>query len=81
MQGKVLGIPLVLLLLVVLVVTPLAVLDVKLSQQLEAVGNICSVKAIQPLPTASVSPTVTPSVSPVVKHSVFPAATSSGGVR
>lgn len=72
MQGKILGIPLVLLFLVLLILTPLLVVDWKLTRQMENVQSACSQKNVSTLvtPTPTVAPTVsvTPSVTPFEKY-------------
>ncbi|MDE1866748.1 MAG: hypothetical protein KGI08_03430 [Thaumarchaeota archaeon] len=72
MQGKILGVPLVLLVLVVLILVPVLAFDAHLSQQLTKVQAVCGAK-VTPVVT-ELTPTATPSATPVKR--VAPATTS-----
>lgn len=80
MQGKVLGIPLVLLVLVLLTVGPLAAYDFHLSQQLSSLNkSVATVKSCTAVVTPDVSPSVSP--SPKVLRGASSTSTESGAVK
>lgn len=77
MNGKVLGVPLVLIVLVVVILVPVAFMNKALGDQVAQVNAVCSQK-VASIPTVAPSeaPTATPSasVSPL-KRTVVPVTT------